>query len=179
MDYMDILHNHILPSTLFHEFRFFKHRIMQSLYDFLQLHDISIDNLGNTGHNQLRNIAKFLLEVTIIHLNSYRLLKHKAGVIITTYHDKPIDWGVVTGAALREGIHTFQTGKKLRPIIKQYFTILFPPTALPTPGAPRPSPTRHPRSQILFQSFCTTLLLIIIYEFHIVMRFPTSNIRCY
>ena len=36
--------------------------------------------------------------------------------------------------AFREGLHAFQSGKKLRPIIQQYFTILFPPRTLHAPA---------------------------------------------
>ena len=67
--------------------------------------------------------------------------KHKAGVVLATYEGTNVDWGTLRGAALREGLHAFQSGKKLRPIIQQYFTILFPPRTLPTP-ATRPSRRR-------------------------------------
>ena len=66
------------------------------------------------------------------------MLKQKARVVISTYEGKDVDWGVITGMALREGLHAFQSGKKLRPIIQQYLTILFPPRTLPAP-ATRPS----------------------------------------
>ena len=67
--------------------------------------------------------------------------KHKAGVVLATYEGTKVDWGTVPWAALREGLHTFQDGKKLRPIIAQYLTILYPPWTLPTPP-PRPSKRR-------------------------------------
>ena len=69
----------------------------------------------------------------------YGMLKQKARVVISTYEGKDVDWGVITSTALREGLHAFQSKKKLKPIIQQYFTILFPPTELPALGASRPS----------------------------------------
>ena len=67
--------------------------------------------------------------------------KHKARVVLATYEGTKVDWGTVAGAALREGLHTFQDGKKLRPIIHQYLTILYPPRTLPA-LPPRPSRCR-------------------------------------
>ena len=49
-----------------------------------------------------------------------------------------MDWGVIVGTALWEGLHAFQIGKNLRPVIQRYFAILFPPNVPPTPN-PRPS----------------------------------------
>ena len=43
--------------------------------------------------------------------------KHKAGVVLATYEGTNVDWGTLRGAALREGLHDFQSGKKLRPIV--------------------------------------------------------------
>ena len=74
-----------------------------------------------------RDIAKFLLEVGCAHINAYGMLKHKARVVLATYEGTHVEWGTVTGAALREGLHSLQSRKKLRPIIQQYFTILFSP----------------------------------------------------
>ena len=88
-----------------------------------------------------RDVAKFLLEVGCVHVNAYGMPKHKAGVVLATYEGTKVDWGTVAGAALREGLHTFQDGKKLRPIIHQYLTILYPPRTLPAPP-PRPSRRR-------------------------------------
>ena len=87
-----------------------------------------------------RDVAKFLLEVGCVHVNGYGMPKHKAGVMLATYEGTKVDWGTVAGAALREGLHAFQDGKKLRPIIQQYLTILFPPRTLP---APPPKPSRR------------------------------------
>ena len=88
-----------------------------------------------------RDVAKFLLEVGCVHVNAYGMPKHKAGVVLATYEGTKVDWGTVAGAALREGLNTFQDGKKLRPIISQYLTILYPPRTLPAPP-PRPSKRR-------------------------------------
>ena len=88
-----------------------------------------------------RDVAKFLLEVGCVHVNAYGMPKHKAGVVLATYEGTKVDWGTVTGVALREGLHAFQDGKKLRPIIQQYLIILFPPHTLPTPP-PKPSRRR-------------------------------------
>ena len=59
--------------------------------------------------------------------------EQKADIIIDTFEGRVVDWGVITGPTLREGLHAYQAGKKLRPIIQQYLTILFPPRGLPTP----------------------------------------------
>ena len=91
-----------------------------------------------------REIAKFLLEVSCVHVNAYRMLKQKAGIIIDTFEGRAVDWGVITGPTLREGLHTYQAGKRLRPIIQQYLTILFPPRGLPAPPPSKPTPP--PRS---------------------------------
>ena len=64
-----------------------------------------------------REVAKFLLEVGCVHVNAYGMPKQKAGVIIETFEGKAVDWGVITGPALKEGLHSYQSGKKLRPII--------------------------------------------------------------
>ena len=81
-----------------------------------------------------RDVAKFLLEVGCGHVNGYGMPKQKAGVVLATYEGTKVDWGTVVGAALREGLHAFEDWKKLRPIIQQYLTILFPPHTLPTPS---------------------------------------------
>ena len=65
----------------------------------------------------------------------YGMLKQKAGVVISTYEGTDVDWGVITGMALREGLHAFQSGKNLMLIIQQYFTILFPPCTIHAPAA--------------------------------------------
>ena len=70
--------------------------------------------------------------------------KQKAGIIIDTFEGRTVDWGVITGPVLREGLHAYQGGKKLRPIIQQYLTVLFPPRGLPTPQPSKPTPP--PRS---------------------------------
>ena len=91
-----------------------------------------------------REVAKFLLEVGCVHVNAYGMPKQKAGIIIDTFEGRAVDWGVITGPALREGMHAYQAGKKLRPIIQQYLTVLFPPRGLPAPQPSRPTPP--PRS---------------------------------
>ena len=65
-----------------------------------------------------RDVAKFLLEVGCAHINAYGMPKHKAGVVLATYEGMKVNWGTITRAALREGFHAFQDGKKLRPIIQ-------------------------------------------------------------
>ena len=75
-------------------------------------------------------MAKFLLEVGCVYVNVYGMPNYKAGVVLATYEGTKVDWGTVAGEALREGLHAFQDGKKLRPIIHQYLTILFPPPYL-------------------------------------------------
>ena len=67
-----------------------------------------------------RDVANFLLEVGCVHVNGYGMPKHKARVMLTMYKGTKVDWGTVVRAALREGLHAFQDGKKLRPIIQQY-----------------------------------------------------------
>ena len=54
-----------------------------------------------------REVAKFLLEVGCVHVNAYGMPKQKAGVIIETFEGKAVDWGVITGPTLREGLHTY------------------------------------------------------------------------
>ena len=44
--------------------------------------------------------------------------KQKAGVMLPTYEGTDVDWGAIIGTALRDGLHAFQSGKKLKPIIK-------------------------------------------------------------
>ena len=66
-----------------------------------------------------KDVAKFLLEVGCMHINAYGMPKHKACVVLATYEGTEVDWGTVAWAALTEGLHTFQEGKKLRPIINQ------------------------------------------------------------
>ena len=59
-----------------------------------------------------REVAKFLLEVGCVHVNAYGMPKQKAGVIIETFEGRAIDWGVITGPTLREGLYAYQAGKK-------------------------------------------------------------------
>ena len=81
-----------------------------------------------------RDIAKFMLEVGCVHLNAYGMPKHRTinirrhGCRLGDHH----------GCSLRGGLHAFHSRKKLRPIIQQYLTILFPPRTLPA-LATRPS----------------------------------------
>ena len=62
--------------------------------------------------------------------------------MISTFKGQDVDYGVITGAALQEGLHAFQSGKKLRSLLQQYFTVLFPPK---TPLAPT---ARLPRRRL-------------------------------
>ena len=73
---------------------------------------------------------KFLLEVGCMHVNAYGMPKQKVGIIIDTFGGAVVDWGMITGPTLREVLHAYQAGKKLRPIIQQYLTILFLPRGL-------------------------------------------------
>ena len=66
-----------------------------------------------------REVAKFLLEVGCLHINAYEIPKQKVGVINETFEVRVVDWGVITGPTLREGLYAYQAGKKLRPIIQQ------------------------------------------------------------
>ena len=91
-----------------------------------------------------REVAKFLLEVGCVHVRADGMPKQKAGVVIETFEGKAVDWGVITGSTLREGLHSYQSGKKLRPIIQQYLTVLFPPNGIHGPAESQPSP--GPRS---------------------------------
>ena len=52
-------------------------------------------------------IAKFLLEVGCVHVNLYGMPKQKAVIIIDTFEGRAIDWDVITGPTLREGLHTY------------------------------------------------------------------------
>ena len=65
-----------------------------------------------------RDVEKVLLEVGCVHVNGYRMPKHKAGVVLATYEGTKVDWGIVAGEALREGLNAFEDGKKLWPIIQ-------------------------------------------------------------
>ena len=85
-----------------------------------------------------REVAKFLLEVGCVHINAYGMPKQKACIVIDTFKGCAMDWGVITGPALREGLHAFQAGKKLRPIIQQYLIVLFPPRGLLASDTRRP-----------------------------------------
>ena len=80
-------------------------------------------------------VAKFLLQVGCVHVNTYGMPKQKVGTIIDTFEGKAVDLGVITGPTLMEGLHAYQSGKKLWPIIPQYLTVLFPPRELPTHAA--------------------------------------------
>ena len=57
-------------------------------------------------------------------VNTYGMPKQKAGIIIDTFEGCVVDWGVITGPTLTEGLLAYQAGKKLRPIIQQYLTVL-------------------------------------------------------
>ena len=96
-----------------------------------------------------RDVAKFLLEVWCVHINAYGMPKQKVGVIIETFEGKAVDWGVITGPTLREGLHAYQSGKKLRAIIQQYLMVLFPPHGFPGPTPSQPSPgPRSPKRRL-------------------------------
>ena len=46
-------------------------------------------------------------KLLLVHVNAYGMPKHKARVVLATYEGTKVDWGTVTGAALREGLHAF------------------------------------------------------------------------
>ena len=79
-----------------------------------------------------------------MHTNAYGVPKQKTGIIIATFEGHAIDWGVITGPTLQEGLDAFQAGKKLRPIIQQYLMILFPAQALLAPEKTHPATTPQP-----------------------------------
>ena len=54
-----------------------------------------------------REISKFLVEVGCVHVNAYGMPKQKADVIIDTFQGHAVHWGVITGPALREGLHAY------------------------------------------------------------------------
>ena len=56
-----------------------------------------------------REVAKFLLEVGCVHVNANGMPKPKAGIVIENFEGKAVDWGVITGSALREGLHSYQS----------------------------------------------------------------------
>ena len=82
------------------------------------------------------------LEVGCVYTLTHTGCLKKKQVIIETFEECVVDWGVITGPALREGLYDYQAGRKLRPIIQQYVTILFPPRGLlaPTPSKLTPPP---------------------------------------
>ena len=53
-------------------------------------------------------VAKFLLEAGCIHTNAYGMPKKKASIVITTFEGHSIDWGVIMGPTLRDGLHAIQ-----------------------------------------------------------------------
>ena len=47
-------------------------------------------------------VAEFLLEVACVNTRHYRMPKQRLGFIITRYDGSKVDWGYITGVALRE-----------------------------------------------------------------------------
>ena len=72
-------------------------------------------------------LAKFLLEITCVHPHNYGMPKKKVGIIITTYTGGLLDWGSITGEALRAGLYALQAGKKLIPALAHYLFVPYPP----------------------------------------------------
>ena len=70
-----------------------------------------------------------------------QISKQKAGVVISIFEEQDVEWGMITSTTLEERLHAVQSGKKLRQIIQQYFTILFPPCM--TPALATRSRRRH------------------------------------
>ena len=87
-----------------------------------------------------REVGKFLLEVGCVHINSYGMPKQKADIVIDTFEGRVVDCRVITGPTLQEGLHAFQAGKKLCPIMQEYLIVLFSPRGLPTPDTSKPTP---------------------------------------
>ena len=62
-----------------------------------------------------------------------------------------MDWGILTGEGVCAGLESFQSGKRILPVLAHYLTVLYPP---PSPSPHRaltssPSPPRKQRENTL------------------------------
>ena len=60
--------------------------------------------------------------------------KQKADIINSTFEGNIVDWEVIIGSSLHEGLHAFQASKKLCLMIQQFFAVLLTPQALLGPS---------------------------------------------
>ena len=88
-----------------------------------------------------------------VHPTSYGMLKKKVGIIITAYIGGQINWGSITGEALRASVSALQAGKKLFPTLAQYLSMLYPPHSASAPRKPLALPAlpTHTKQQQALQ----------------------------
>ena len=80
-------------------------------------------------------IARILMEYVFVHTNPTSMPQNKAAIIISAYEGNIIDWGIITGEGLRTALTSFQSGKKMLPVLTHFLTVLYPPSSLPSPRA--------------------------------------------
>ena len=95
-------------------------------------------------------IARILMEYAFVHTNPTSMPQNKAAIIIRAYEGDKIDWGIITGEGVRAALESFQTGKRLLPVINHFLTVLYPPPSVsPRRILTSPPPPRKQREKIL------------------------------
>ena len=89
------------------------------------------------------DIARILMEYAFVHTNPTSMPQNEVVVIISEYEGNKIDWGIITGKGVRVALESFQSGKRLLPVMTHFLTVLYPPPstsphrALTSPPPPR------------------------------------------
>ena len=95
-------------------------------------------------------LARILMEYAFVHTNPTSMPQSKAAIIISAYEGNKIDWGIITGEGIRAALESFQTGKRLLPVINHFLTVLYPPPSVsPRRILTSPPPPRKQREKIL------------------------------
>ena len=85
-------------------------------------------------------IVRILMEYAFVHTNPTSMPHNKAAIIIREYQGGTVDWGILIDEGVHAALESFQSGKRLLPVLTDYLTVLYPPPSIPLVA---PSPLHH------------------------------------
>ena len=90
------------------------------------------------------------MEYAFVHTNPTSMPQNKVAIIIREYEGDKLDWGIIIGEGVCAALESFQSGKRLLPVMTHYLTVLYPPPSTsPRRALTSPPPPRKQREKIL------------------------------
>ena len=92
-------------------------------------------------------IAHILMEYAFVHINPTSMPQNKVAIIIREYEGIKVNWGIITGEGVRAALESFQSGKRMLPVMTHFLIVLYPPPSS-SPRRILTSPPPSPRKQL-------------------------------